>query len=230
MDLTFRLFAGQSFRPRPAAETMEDPCFFAIVTPWGPQTQAQETAKTFADNYIAFSEDKEATSIYRNLRSLSREENILRRAALSANEAVFKGQNRGKEYSVGYEAVFGVRHGAEALFVQIGHPAIFLDCGGDDSLQPLGHVLDLAGAFSPAGKRLPPLPSRLLGIHEDIHCSVFSVPLRPKDRLIFLARAFTPAGFLNCPKEKRTLDHLSRLLAHADPSMPFWLGLLDFAG
>ena len=178
-------------------------------------------------NYATFSIDTEVTSIYRNLSSLSREENLLRKCVLAGNEHVYRSQNRGKEYSFSYEVVCGIQNKNQVLFAQIGHPAVYLD-RKEASLQPLGHVLDLSGGHSRLSNYLPPLPSQLFGIYEDIHCSVFSVPLEAEDRLIFISRAFVPGSLLDVQKQKRTLEHFSLLLSENESSMPFWLGFLDF--
>ena len=228
MKLDFRCFGGKTFRPQPKTLVNNDLGGFSIVTPWGPQFQAKQVAETLMQNYEIFSSDKEITSVHKNLSCLSLEENLLRRSVLASNEQVHKNQNRGKDYAIGYEVVCGIQDKNQILFSQIGHPAIYLDRPGT-TLQPLGHILDLSGGHSRLSKRLPPLPSQLFGIYADIHCSIFRIPLLSQDRLIFISRAFIPIEILNVKKENRTLEHFSLLLSKNDPSMPFWLGFLDFS-
>ena len=228
MELKFRCFGGKTFRPQPEALVNEELGLFSIVTPWGPGFQTKQVTESLIQNYTNFSSDKEATSIYKNLTCLSPEENILRRSILTSNEQIYKSHNRGKHYSVGYEVVCGLKDKNQILFVQIGHPAIYLDREGA-SLQALGHILDLAGGHSRLTKRLPPLPSQLFGIYADTHCSVFRIPLLELDRLIFISRAFIPSHILDIKRESRNLEHLSLLLSKDDSSMPFWLGVLDFS-
>lgn len=228
MQLDFRSFVGTAFRPQSEALINEELGFFSIITPWGPQFQVKQVSETLIQNYETLSSDREITSVYKNLSSLSHNENILRRSVLLSNEEVHKSQNRGKDYSVGYELICGAREKNHVFFVQIGHPAIYLDREGE-ALQPLGHVLDFAGGLSKLPKRLPPLPSQLFGIYSDTHCSVFSIPLISKDRLLFISRALVPIQILNTERKNRTLDHLSLLLSEEDSSMPFWLGILNFS-
>lgn len=227
MNLDFRSFAGKTFRPQSESLVNEELGFFSIITPWGPQFQTKQVSEALTQNYETLSSDREITSIYKNLSSLSHSENILRRSVLLSNEQIHKSQNRGKDYSIGYELICGALEGNYVFFVQIGHPAIYLDREGE-TLQPLGHVLDFSGGHSRLPKRLPPLPSQLFGIYSDIHCSIFSVPLASKDRLLFISRAFVPSRILNVERSERTLKNLSLLLSEEDSSMPFWLGILDF--
>ena len=231
MNLESRSFAGKSFRPQPELLLNDDLHLFAIVTPWGPRSHTQNILDFLAQNCETLSSDEEVTTIYPKLKSLSPEENMLRALALSCGEHIFKEQNEGKEYIFGYEMVCGLfigdSAGGKVLFVQIGHPYIYLDRPGV-SLQPIGHALDLSGGFSRLPERLPPLPSRLLGIHEDAHFSVFSLPVKEGDRLVFISRAFVPGTLLEMPQEKRNLQGFSLALAEDDESMAFWLGLLDF--
>ena len=136
MELKFRCFGGKTFRPQPEALVNEELGLFSIVTPWGPGFQTKQVTESLIQNYTNFSSDKEATSIYKNLTCLSPEENILRRSILTSNEQIYKSHNRGKHYSVGYEVVCGLKDKNQILFVQIGHPAIYLDREGA-SLQAL---------------------------------------------------------------------------------------------
>ena len=229
MNLQFHCFGGKSFRPQAETSVNEELGVFSIVTPWGPRFQAKQVSEALEQNYAALLADQEFTSIHKNLASLSYEENILRRAVLQSNERIHQSQNEGKNYSVGYELVCGaVFSGSRVSFAQAGHPAVYLD-RSSASLQPLGHILDLAGGASRLKKRLPPLPSQLFGIYPDIHCSVFRVPLLPGDRLTFISRAFVPGTILETAREERTLENLALLLAKDDKSMPFWLGQMDFS-
>ena len=227
MKLNFQCFSGKTFRPQPEIRLNKELGFFAIVTPWGPQFQTKQVAEFVMQSYANFSADKEVTSVHKNLASLSHEENVLRRSVLAGNEHIHQSQNRGKDYSVGYELVCGIQDKNQVLFIQIGHPAIYLDREGG-SLQPMGHVLDLSGGHSRLSKRLPPLPSQLFGIYPDIHCSVFRFPLLSGDRLIFISRAFVPGGMLDVKRGNRNLNHLALFLSQDDSAMPFWLGFLDF--
>ena len=189
MKLEHRCFSGANFRPKPEVLVNEELQLFAIVTPWGPSFQTKKVLEFLVQNYENFYVDKEKTNIYSKLQSLSEEENILRTLLLSCNEWVFNEQNKAEECNFGYELVCGNFKNGKLIFLQAGHPFIYLD-RPEIPLQSLGHVLDFSGLFSRKGRRLPPLPSTLIGVHPDTHFPVFSIPVHSRDRLVFISRDF----------------------------------------
>jgi len=200
---------------------------FAIVTPWGQAFQTQKILEFLVQNYESFYADEEKTSIYSKLESLSQEENTLRALLLSCSEWIFNEQNGGKEYNFGYELVCGNFKNGKLIFIQAGHPAIYLD-RPDIPLQSLGHVLDFSALFSQKGNRLPPLPSTLIGLYPDTHFPVFSFPILSGDRLIFISRDFVQNSLLDISRPQRNLDHLLFVLTKENEESPFWLGILSF--
>ena len=228
MQFQSRSFAGQVFRPKVQTLVSDSQSFFAIATPWGIQSQTEKMLDVLAQNYQTFSGDKEITTIYPRLDSLSPEENSLRMSLLACNEYVFTTQNQEKEYNFGYELVCGAQHQDHILFAQIGHPAIYL-ARPNIPLQALGHVLDLSGGFSRVSKRLPPLPSRLVGLHSDLHCSIFSIPVKSEDKFIFISRSFVPADLLELPDQNRNLQDIANKFSAENKDFPFWLGILDLS-
>lgn len=227
MNLERRCFKGQNFRPTPEILISKELQFFAVLTPWGPSSHTREVLDFLVQNHESFKSDEEKTSAYPQLQSLSKEENVLRTLILSCNEWVFKNQNEGKEYNFGYELVCGNFINGKVVFLQIGQPFIYLD-RPEVPLQPLGHILDFSGAFSKKGKRLPPLPSSLLGIHPDTHFSVFSLPVDKEDRLLFISRDFTPALNTEKKTDKQSLNDFMSLLTQENADSPLWIGLLSF--
>ena len=227
MKMQHRCFVGKGFRPLPEILINEDLQIFAVATPWGPAFQTKKTLEFLAQNYESLSSDEEKTSVYSKLESLSEEENTLRSLILSCNEWIFNEQNKGEEYKFAYELICGHFTTGKLIFAQVGHPFIYLD-RPDLPLQSLGHVLDFSALFAKEGKRLAPLPSALIGIHPDTHFPVFSFPLMPEDRLIFISRDFAPGSVLDVPRSKRQLDHLLSLLVKENEESPVWLGILSF--
>jgi len=228
MKLEHRCFSGKSFRPQPEILIKDTLQIFSIITPWGPVSQAKKTLDFISQNYEDFSSDEEKTNVYEKLASLSKEENILRTLILSCNEWIYNKQNSsGHEYIYGYEMVCGSFQNGKLIFVQVGQPFIYLDRPGLP-LQPLGHVLDLSSLFSKKNKRFPPLPSTLLGIHPDSHFFVFSLPVKPSDRLIFISRDFAPDSILDIPRDKRGTDRILSVLMEENDNAPAWLGILSF--
>lgn len=228
MNLKYRAFGGhEAFRPQPEILIDKALQIFAIITPWGPRHQTKAVLDFLVQNYENFQSDEEITSAFPKLTSLSQEENTLRSLVLSCNQWIFKEQNKGEEYDFAYEIVCGACLNNQVLFVQVGHPFIYLD-REDIPLQPLGHALDLSGGFSLMDERPPPLPSQLIGLHPDTHFSIFKVPTNKNDRLLFISRSLVPTNILETTRKNRTLDHISLQLSKDNKDVPFWLGLLDF--
>ena len=227
MNLEHRSFGGHVFRPQPEVLINESIKMFAILTPWGPNHQSKNILDFLVQNYETFSGDREVTSIFPKLQSLSDEENILRSLILACNQWIFKEQNKSNDYLFGYEMVCGMQIDNQILFAQVGHPFIYLD-RPKIPMQALGHVLDLSGGFSEDTKQLPPLPSQLMGLYTDMHFSIFKLPLKADDRLIFISRNFVPGSLLEVPREQRSLDHISSIFSKENKDMSFWVGILDF--
>ena len=228
MELKFQAFGGKIFRPQPEVLFHKELGLFAVVTPWGPQFQTKEVISSLIQNYETYSSDEEVTAVYEPLSSLSPEENTFRQAVLSCNEHIFREQNKESEYTFGYEMVCGVIRQQQILFIQVGHPYIYLD-RPDIPLQPLGHVLDLAAGYSRLPQNPPPLPSQLLGLYPDMHFSVFRLPVEKTDRLLFISRSFIPVSVITAPRKERTLNFMARRLAEDSQDSPFWIGLLNLA-
>ncbi len=227
MKLDQRCFSGKIFRPQPEILIDESLQMFAIATPWGPADQTKKVLGFLAQNYESFSADEEKTSVYSKLESLSDEENSLRSLTLACNEWIFNELNGGKAHNFGYELLVGAFKNGKLIFIQAGHPFIYLD-RPDIPLQALGHVLDFSALFSQEGVRLPPLPSTLMGLHPDTHFSVFSFPVLSEDRLLFISRDFAQSSLLDIPRPQRNLSHLASVLAEESGESPFWLGILSF--
>ena len=227
MKLEQRSFSGKSFRPVPEVFLSKELQLFAIVTPWGPTDQSQKVLEFLSQNYESFCSDEEKTKIYSGLESLSEEENVLRSLLLSCNEWIFNSQNEGKEYKFGYEIICGNFKNGKLSFLQVGQPFIYLDRIGIP-LQSLGHVLDFSALFSKKNRRLPPLPSSLIGLYPDTHFSVFSLPVLPEDKLLFISRDFAPGSILDIPRKNRNLEQFLSFLTQENEQSPVWLGLLSF--
>ena len=227
MKLDQRSFVGKSFRPQPEVLISESLQMFAMVTPWGPREQSQKVLEFLSQNYESFCSDEEKTSIYSHLESLSEEENILRSLVLACNDWIFNEQNKGKEYNFGYELVCGNFKNGKLVFLQAGHPCVYLD-RPEIPLQSLGPVLDFSALFAHNGQRLPPLPSVLVGLYPDTHFSVFSFPVLPEDRLIFISRDVASGSILDLGRDHRGLDQLLSALVKENEQSPLWLGRLSF--
>ena len=225
MKFQQRSFTGDSRRPLPELFVEED--FFCVLSSWGPSHQTQPLFEFLKESYQKIFSDGEQTQLYPPIESLSPKENQLRSLLLSCNDWVFKEQNLSKDYRFAYE-IFLANYQEKLLsFCQVGQAFVYLDREGWN-LQSLFSVLDFSSVFASSGQRLAPLPSQLMGLKPGSSCSVLSLPLKPKDRLLFLCRDYVPVNFLEIPRENRKLDYLSQFLSSKEEKSPFWLAQLEF--
>ena len=226
MKLSQKSFAGKSFRPLPELHIKEDLNMFCLLTAWGPRQKNKAVLDFLSQNYESFFEDEEKTKAYSKSESLSSGENTVRNLLLACNEWVFKELNEKKAVQFAYELVFGLFENGKFCFAQVGQPFIYLDRPGLP-LQSMGAALDFSALFAKKGKRLPPLPSSLIGLYPDSYFPVFSLPIQPEDRLFFISRDFIPMEILQASKE-RSLDNFLKLLTSENEQSPCWLGELSF--
>ncbi|MCZ0932720.1 MAG: SpoIIE family protein phosphatase [Oligoflexia bacterium] len=226
MKLDQKSFTGKSFRPLPELRINEDLNMFCLLTAWGPRNQSAKVLDFLAQNYESFFSDEEKTRAYSKLESLSREENTVRNLLLACNEWIFKELNEEKTGVFAYELFFASFEKGKLTFAQVGQPFVYLDRPGF-SLQSLGANLDFSALFAVKGKRLAPLPSALIGLYPDTHFPVFSLPLQPEDRLLFVSRDFIPMEILKTPREQRSLENFLKLLTSENEKSPCWLGQLS---
>ena len=226
MKFEQKSFAGNSFRPLPECQINKDINMFCLLSSWGPRDQNVKVLDFLFQNYESFFSDEEKTRAYSKMESLSKEENMVRNLLLACNEWIFKELNEEKTGNFAYELFFACFAKGKLTFAQVGQPFLYLD-RPDLSLQPLGSALDFSALFAQKGKRLAPLPSALIGLYPDTHFSVFSLPLQPEDRLLFISRDFIPLELLQIPREERNLENFLKLLTSENEQSPCWLGQLS---
>jgi hypothetical protein len=230
MALTFeeRPYSGRTFRPRPEIYLDPQSNFLIVATPWGTRSAARKVIERMTD-YIALArEDREATSPFQRLSCLSTAANNLRVAALLANEALFRDDNK-QEYRTGVELFAGLLDEGEFSWLQSGNPQLLLS-RKDRTLLPLGSQVDLSFDLSPGRELLPALPSQLVGLDSTLNLNINSFRARQGDRLVLLSHSHLPEVLFTVEGGHATLDQLSRNLANVHPDHAFWLGILTFAG
>ena len=227
MKFSQKSFAGNSFRPLPEAYINEELNILCLLTAWGPSNQNSKVLDFLVQSYESFFSDQEKTRAYDKMQSLSEEENTVRNLLLACNNWIFKELNEEKKGVFAYELFFASFNSGKLTFAQIGQPFFYLD-RGDLSLQSLSSILDFSALFAKKGKRMPPLPSSLLGLYPDSHFPVFSLPVQEEDRFLFISRDFIPASLLQSAKEHRNIERVLAFLTSENASSPCWLGELAF--
>lgn len=227
MNLKFeeRPYSGKTFRPRPEILLDAQAKLLIVATPWGSRAAARKVIERMTDYLSLAREDNEATSPFERLTCLSSQANNLRIAALLANEALYREDNR-NEYHSGVE-LFAAHIGEYELdFIQAGNPQILLSRKGR-KLIPVGSQIDLSYDLSGPDEILPALPSQLLGLDSNLNLNVNGFRARSGDRIVLLSHSQLPDVVFSMNENETNVDSLSRQLAKAHPDLAFWLGILS---
>ena len=227
MNLKFeeRPYSGKTFRPRPEIHLDAQEKLIIVATPWGSRAAARKVIDRMTDYLSLAREDDEATSPFERLTCLSSQANNLRIAALLANEALYREDNR-NEYSAGVE-LFAAHIGQFELdFIQAGNPQILLSRKGR-KLIPVGSQIDLSYDLSGPDEILPALPSQLLGLDSNLNLNINGFRARAGDRIVLLSHSQVPDVVFSMNEYETNVDSLSRNLAKVHPDLAFWLGILS---
>lgn len=225
MKIQERSFSGKIFRPIPKCYLSSNKKLITIITPWGQEAvSTKEVFENIETQYSSLSEDIESTHPFPKMMSLTPTENNMRTAVIQTNQNIFNTINQ-EEYAMGFELFFATIVDNIFTFIQIGQPFILID-RPHQYLHSIGQVIDPTLAVS-KNKTTAPLPYQLLGIHEDISFHPFFFRFKPEDKLILLNRSAIPANWFKLKREERTLDKLSQQAAEDNPSVPFWLSIIQ---
>jgi hypothetical protein len=198
--------------------------FMMAATPWGNREALKEASQAYSDFMTASMADREATSPFARLPTLSPLANTLRAATIFANESAYKKNNR-DTYVSACEILALAFENSEMAWVQIGQPNLLII--RNNQLTPLDVAVDLGIDH----QMVSPLPGRLMGLDPQIDLSVKSIVLQPEDRLILLARSTIPPHFFTQDFSKKNsqeiLNTLFEVAIDADKKFPFWLALLE---
>lgn len=225
MKLFERSYSGKLFRPRPEVHIEEAGELLIVATPWGPRSAAKKTIQIIQDYFLSRQQDEEATSPFSKMTCLSPLANNLRVAVKLANDAIYNEDNK-NEYISGVEIFALARSGHEVAWVQVGHPSPLLLRPMRVPL-PLGSLQDLSVEFSRGRETLPPLPHKILGLDVTSDFAVESFCTGANDGLLLISRSSLPPDILSSSEKINSLDQASRWLAHDNPELPFWVGLLE---
>ena len=224
MHFEERSYSGESTRPRPECYFSESEQLLIVATPWGAQSSAQRAIEKIKEFVLTTREDNEITFPFERLTSLSTAANNVRIGALLANDSLYRNENK-HEINAGVEVAVIYVKDQECVWLHVGQPSLFLDRPAT-SITPISTEMDLSFEMAQGGDRLPPLPSKLLGLDSNLNFSVGSFRRQPEDKIILLSRTNLPTE-IYYQAQGQTLEQLTQTLAHGEPQMPFWLGMLQ---
>jgi hypothetical protein len=87
----------------------------------------------------------------------------------------------------------------------------------------LSQETDLAYEFS-GKKKLPPLPTRLLGLDPQLEFVVNHFRIQHGDQLLLFSRSLVPKDLFSLSSKKADLEHITKISSQNDADLPFWLG------
>ncbi|OFZ10855.1 MAG: hypothetical protein A2Z20_03865 [Bdellovibrionales bacterium RBG_16_40_8] len=225
MSFIEKSYSGKVFRPRPEILIENNLDLVIIATPWGPRSSAKKAIQVIRDYFLSSQQDEEATSPFSRLTCLSPLANDLRIAVKLANDTLYNEDNK-NEYISGVELFVTARRLQEVAWIQIGYPFVLLN-RPQRPLTPFGSQLDMSIEFSLSAKTLSPLPCKMLGLENNSDFSIESFRPNLNDQFVLVSRSGVPSEIFGLPAAERNLDKISHLLSKNDPSLPFWLGILN---
>jgi hypothetical protein len=222
-----RSYSGRLFRPRPEIYHSGDNKFLIIATPWGSRDAARKTIEVANDYLSGFFRDPEATSPFPKLSNLSDSANAIRVAALLANDALYKSENK-EEYKVGVELFIAVLDGEEVSYLQAGLPQVVLVRAGRTPL-PIGVNFDLA-VENQMELKMHPLPDEYIGVNPVPYLHIQSFKRQREDQLVLVSHSWIPRGLYELGKSPVDTDKITRALARESADQPFWVGVWNLTG
>ncbi len=213
------------YRPKPLTYFNEEAKLLVVLTPWGSGEYSESALQQIVNYLSSTRDDREATSPFQKLASLSPQANALRTSILLVNDQLYKNQNR-KEYVDSFEIFVGIQKEKEFSWISFGHPHLLLSREGK-TVMPLSLDLDHALDLQNEKKSLAALPRSLVGIQPHLELPVKSFVPQSNDKLALINRSWIPENTLRLESTKRTFDGFTHSLIEKDESA-FWFGLLEF--
>ncbi len=176
--------------------------------------------QSIVDFFHSARSDEEVTSPFQRLTCLTPNGNSLRSALMMSNDLIYREGNK-DEYLNGFEVFAAAIQNQEFTWTTIGQPHVFLLREG--TLVPISVSIESSIDM----KTQAPLPLQLLGLFSTSNFEMRTIKLRAGDKIVMLSRTHYPPQFFMRASEDPTLDTLSLTLAKEDPSIPFWLGILE---
>ena len=226
MRFSHRPYSARHYRPVPEVNLDAEANAILVATPWGRRDAARKMIERMRDFFITSKSDREATTPFGRVSSLSTVANNLRTAAFLANESLFREENM-DEFAAAAEIFAGACEGNEFVWLQCGMPQVFL-ARKTRPLLSLGAQIDHAFDVEGGAEVPAPLPSVLLGLDSTLNVTTHSFRVQSGDKLVLLSHSCPPAALFAVPFADIKLENLTHILAKEQPGTPFWLGLLEF--
>lgn len=224
MKFLEQLYRTKTRLPQPEHFIEPDGSFGVIVSCWGQENSAAKAVEHLIQLKNVYAQDRERTSPFAFLESLSYETNRLRQNLMHLNDFLYSQDNK-NEYKNGYEVFVFSRTGQEWAWAQVGGPNLILNRAHAATLLQASPTAESRFGFSK-----DPLPGQLLGLHPTTPVSCGSIRTEQSDEIIFYIGELN----ISCIDEKflQTQDLKFRMqaIAKRQQNKAFWLASLNYEG
>ena len=224
MKFNEQLYRTKTRLPQPEHFIEPDGSFGVIVSCWGHESSAARAIEHAIQLKNMYSQDREVTSPFAFLESLSYEANRLRQNIMHLNDFLYA-QDNNNDYKNAYEVLVFARTFEEWAWAQVGGPSIILN--RNNSAHILQSSMTAATKF---GLSRSPLPAQALGLYPNTSVSCGSVRTQNKDEIIFysgeLELKSLDEKFLTAKETKNRVQ----LLVKSQQERAFWLASLNYEG
>ncbi len=217
MVLEQRSYSGHAFRPRPLIEELPAQKTLIVATSWGDPDHAQWVVDLIKE-HLQLAGNPDATRVGAYVPELSESGNLIRAAALFANEQLHLKENS-KEYKAAVEIAIVTFEKQVLSWVQMGNPHLVLQT--PQGMQPLVAQPDWASQL----QQDTPLVCRALGLDRVCYPNCGSHRLQKNEKLILISRSTVPSRFYTL--ENPDLVQCSSALVSDHEEAPFWLGVVS---
>lgn len=224
MKFTEQLYRTKKKLPQPEHFIEPDGSFGVIISCWGQESSAARAIEHVIQLKNVYSQDREHTSPFSFLESISYDANRLRQNVMHLNDFLYA-QDNSNDHKSAYEVLLFSRSNQEWSWASVGGPHIILN--RDSKAQIIQSSMTAATRF---GTSTDPLPGAALGLFPTITVSSGSIRLASKDEVIFYS------GDLNIQaldeKFLKSLEIKSRVQAIVKKGQDkaFWLASLNYEG
>lgn len=224
MKFSEQLYRTKTRLPQPEHFIEPDGSFGVIVSCWGQENSASKAIEHVIQLKNVYAQDREHTSPFSFLDSLSYETNRLRQNLMNLNDYLYAEDNQ-NEFKNGYEVLIFSRNQNEWSWAQVGGPNIILNRNHQ------AHVLQASTtAAMRFGTAKNPLPGLLLGLYRTTSIQCGSIRTDDADEIIFysgdLHISSLDENFLNPPDLKNRVQAVLK----NKKDEPFWLASLNYEG
>lgn len=215
-------YRGKYIQIPPSHRLISDSNFFMLGTSYGNPNLIESIFDECEREYLASSQDFDATSPFPKLTCLDGVSNKIYTTLLYLNDFIYSNYNK-TTYSEGFEFLILQKVKQKIYWAQIGWPHMFLMT----SKNTFG--LDHSFGQRPSNQlSAPDLPHTLLGVYNSLNFRVENSKILKNEDILFVKGQNLPSEFYHA-NTKVTNEQLIKTIYKSHPTTGAWLGRLSFS-